>query len=108
MTDERYSDEQQQLARARAERDRLELVQDVLWDMYFAASDSQARKGFAGPASFEDERHAHWRAANNSLRDELDAAKDREHELLFGSEFVERSRRLRAERRQARRIERSR
>lgn len=108
MTAEKYSDEWlRQLAVAKAERDRLDVVEDVLRDMLDAAADSQWRKDFRD-CEAEQAKLSQYRAARDSVWADRDAAADRANEIQFGREFVERSRERRAERAQSRGIERSR
>ncbi|MEV0363971.1 hypothetical protein [Nocardia fusca] len=108
MTAERYSDEwERQLAAAKAERDRLDVVEDVLRDMLDAAAESQWRKDFRDCRA-EQAKLSQYRAARDSVWADRDAADDRANELEFGREFLERSRERRAAGAQARGIERSR
>ncbi|MFI5716073.1 hypothetical protein [Nocardia sp. NPDC051750] len=92
---------------ARAERDRLWLVDGVLGDMFSAAMGSQLRKEFRD-CSAERAKLDHFHAVRDSVQPELDTADDRVDELLVGPEYVEQQRRSRAEIRARGRIERSR
>jgi hypothetical protein len=108
MTADRYSDEWgRRLAAAKAERDQLDVVEDVLRDMLDAAAESQWRKDFRA-CEAEQAKLSHYRAARESVWADRDAAADRANEIEFGREFVERARERRAERAQSRGIERSR
>lgn len=113
MTSTPGSDEWRgEVAAARAEQDRLDVVDGVLFDMWLAASKSRSRKGYA-ECEVEDTKSAHYEELREALRGEQTAAADRVYELVGGADFVEKIRqgreRVRAEyRSKARGIERSR
>ncbi|WP_459549899.1 hypothetical protein [Nocardia sp. X0981] len=108
MTAEPGSDEwSRAVAAARAEQQRITVVDGVLSDMFIAALGSQLRKNFRD-CSAEVAKLDHFHAVTESVQPELDLADDRVNGLLMGPEYVEQRRQRRAEIRARGRVERSR
>ncbi|WP_280456765.1 hypothetical protein [Nocardia carnea] len=110
MTAEKYSDEWlRAVAAADREVDRLDLVDDVLFDMFHAATAVQSRKGYRD-CSAEEAKYEHYRGVIDSVWEDRYAAMDRKTDVQFGREFTEAQQRRREEhlREHAPRWERSR
>lgn len=83
--------EPEHLEALRAERDRLDIVTDVLSDMFRAAGEVANGKGYRDCAA-EDAKQAHWAQFRKPALAEYFAAADAYSAARFGTEFVEESR----------------
>ncbi|MFI2230925.1 hypothetical protein [Nocardia testacea] len=102
MTAEKYSDEWfRELAAADREVDRFDLVEDVLFDIFQAATEVQRQKGFRD-CSAEDAKFNHYRGVIDSVWEDRDSAMDRKTDVQFGREFTEAQQKRREERRRER------